>query len=225
VTPGAPDAAAIPVAPAPPPARRGPAYRIETARLVVRCWQPSDAPLLHDAIVESVEHLRPWLPWIAAEPQTVGQRVDLLRHFRGLFDLDQDYVYGIFDRAETQVFGGTGLHPRVGPHAREIGYWIRAGAIQQGLANEAVAALTRVAFEVDRVARVEIHCGPDNVRSVAIPRRLGFRHEATLRRRALGADGALRDTMIWTVLPEEYAASPLAAVPVQAHDCLGRELL
>ena len=53
----------------------------------------------------------------------------------------------------------------------------------QGLATEVSAALTRVAFEIDQVDRVEIHCEPQNVRSAAVPRKLGYQHEATLARR------------------------------------------
>ena len=29
---------------------------------------------MHDAVTESIEHLRPWMPWIADEPVTVEQR-------------------------------------------------------------------------------------------------------------------------------------------------------
>ena len=36
-----------------------PAYRIETQRLVLRCYQPTDGPLLAESITESLEHLRP----------------------------------------------------------------------------------------------------------------------------------------------------------------------
>ena len=46
------------------------------------------------------------------------------------------------------MLGGMGLHTRVGPRAREIGYWIRKDAEGRGYVTEAVAALTRVGFEV-----------------------------------------------------------------------------
>lgn len=204
----------------------GPAYRVCTPRLVIRCWHPADAPLLKAAIDESLDHLRPWMPWAQGEPQPLQHKVDLLRRFRGQFDLGQDGVFGIFDPAESRVLGGTGLHPRVGPRAREIGYWIHAGWIGQGLATEVAAALTRVAFEIEGVTRVEIHCAPDNARSAGVPRRLGFVHEATLRRRVEAAAGAfLRDTMIWTLLDEEFPASPAADVPVTAFDAAGRLIL
>ncbi len=148
---------------------------------MVRCWQPADAGLLKEAVDASLDHLRPWMPWANHEPTGLDAKIATLRTFRGKFDLGQDFVYGIFNREETLVLGGTGLHTRPGRGAREIGYWIRADAINRGLATEVAAALTRVAFEIDHVRRVEIHCAPDNVRSAAVPAKLGYRHEATLR--------------------------------------------
>src|SRR5512133_3083266 len=114
-----------------------PPYRLVTERLVLRCWEPRDAPLLKDAVDSSIEHLRPWMPWVVHEPQTVEEKVELLRGFRGRFDLGQDFIYGIFDRDESEVAGGTGLHTRIGEDAFEIGYWIAAGQAGKGLGTEA----------------------------------------------------------------------------------------
>jgi RimJ/RimL family protein N-acetyltransferase len=193
----------------------GPAYRIVTRRLVIRCWNPADAPLIKAAIDASVDHLRPWMPWVKDEPKPLQDKVELLRRFRSSFDLGQDFVYGILNRDETQVLGGTGLHTRVGEGAREIGYWIHVDHVNQGLATEVAAALTKVAFEVDKVERVEIHCDPENARSAAVPRKLGFVHEATLRQRG----------MIWTLLADEYPASPAAAAEIEAFNAMGRRIL
>jgi RimJ/RimL family protein N-acetyltransferase len=203
----------------------GPAYRIETQRLVLRCWQPADAPLLKAAIDASLEHLRPWMAWATHEPEEVEAKVKRLRLFRGRFDLDEDYVYGIFTPAEDAVVGGTGLHTRRGKEAREIGYWIAAGHINQGLATEASAALTRVAFEINGVQRVEIRCDPANARSAAVPRKLGFTHEATLRKRLPLSDNSMRDVMIWTLFADEYPDSPAAGAEIRAYDAAGRSIL
>jgi RimJ/RimL family protein N-acetyltransferase len=97
------------------------------------------------------------------------------------------------------VLGGTGLHPRVGAHALEIGYWMRSDAAHQGLATEAAGALAAVAFAIPGVERVEIRCDPKNVRSAAIPRRLGFRHLVTLEADASTPTGEPRDTMVWSL--------------------------
>ena len=165
------------------------------------------------------------MPWAHDEPQTVAEKVALIRTFRGRFDLGEDFGYAILDRAESRVLGGSGLHARVGPGAREIGYWIRPDAEGRGYVTEAVAALTRVGFEVDRLERIEIRCDPANTRSAAVPRRLGYEHEATLRRRVDDADGRLRDVMLFTLFADAYAASPAARAVLTAYDAAGGRIL
>jgi RimJ/RimL family protein N-acetyltransferase len=203
----------------------GPAYRIHTQRAVVRCWQPGDAIPFKAALDASLEHLRPWMPWAQDEPQSLETKVAHLRRFRGDFDLDRDYVYGILNLDESEVLGGTGLHTRAGENALEIGYWIHVAQINQGLATEVSAALTKVAFEIHGVDRVEIHCDPRNVRSAAVPKKLGFVLEATLRHRTRTAEGEPRDSMIWTMLKDEYPDSPAAQAEIEAFDVVGTRLL
>lgn len=202
-----------------------PAYRIHTPRLVLRCWEPADAPRMKEAIDASLEHLRPWMPWAHHEPEAVDAKVQRLRRFRGHFDLNDDFVYGVFDGDEHAVLGGTGLHPRVGAGALEIGYWIHADHVNRGYATELSAALTKVAFEIHRVQRVEIHCDSLNVASASVPRKLAFTHEGTLRQRTETAAGEPRDTMVWTLLADEYPASPAHDAEIQAFDVVGRRLL
>ncbi len=206
-------------------ARRPIPYRIETERLVLRCWQPHDARLLKEAIDASLDHLRPWMPWAIHEPQSIEMKTERLRTFRGEFDLDRNYIYGILSRDERVVLGGTGLHMRSGDGSFEIGYWIRVSHVGHGLATETSSALVKVAFELAKVERVEIHCRPDNVASAAVPRKLGFTHEATRREVTRDADGTARDSMIWTILAREYAASPASHAVIAAYDAAGERLL
>ena len=205
-----------------PSAKFSPAYRIHTRRLVVRCWNPEDAPLLKAAVDASLEHLRPWMPWAKNEPTNLQAKINLLRRFRGGFDLGQDFVYGILSRDESQVLDGSGLHTRVGEGALEIGYWIHVDHINQGFATEVAAALTKVAFEINGVDRVEIHCDLDNVRSASVPRKLGFTHEATLRRRAVAESGEPCDAMFWTLFADEFPLSLAARAEIEAFDAAGR---
>lgn len=202
-----------------------PAYRIHTHRLVIRCWDPADAPLLQAATQESYEHLLPWMPWVRDEPEPIETKIARLRRFRSQFDRDENFVYGIFDLEEKRVLGGSGLHPRVGPNALEIGYWIHKDFINQGLATETSAALTRVAFEVNRVRRMEIHCDPRNTRSAAVPRKLGYSLEATLRERFPQSEESWVDSMIWTLFAEQYPHTAAFSAEVQAYDAGNRRIL
>jgi len=201
-----------------------PAYRIETKRLIIRCYSPSDASMLAESVAESVEHLRPWMPWAYAEPEPMDEKIQRLKRFRGMFDLGQDFIYGIFNREETKLVGGTGLHTRLGPGALEIGYWIHKDYINQGLVTESTAALIKVAFEVIHVHRIEIHCDPGNTASAAIPRKLGFTHEGTLRGKTRFLD-AWSDSMIWGLLESEYPDSPSAKAEISAFDANGQQVL
>ncbi len=123
------------------------------------------------------------------------------------------------------MLGGTGLHKRAGADTREIGYWIHKDFINQGYATEVSSALIRVAFEVDQVRRVLVQCAAENVRSAAIPRKLGFTLEATLREREYLVDGVYHDLQMWTLLDHEYPSSPATRAEVQAYDGLNRQIL
>ncbi|MCX6094771.1 MAG: GNAT family N-acetyltransferase [Candidatus Bipolaricaulota bacterium] len=196
-------------------------YRVETKRLVLRCWEPRDAALLKEAIDANLDHLRPWMPWAMEEPQSVEAKAERLRVFRGEFDLDKSYVFAILSRDERLVLGSSGLHTRGGEGSLEIGYWVRSSHVRQGLGAEVAAALAKVAFEFVKVDRVEIHCHPANAASAAIPRKLGFTHEVTRRRVMRDSAGALCDSMIWTLLASEYPASPAAKIEITAYDAMG----
>ncbi len=52
------------------------------------------------------------MPWATHEPSDLDENIALIRRWRAEFDADQDYVYGIFERTEATVLGGTGLARR-----------------------------------------------------------------------------------------------------------------
>lgn len=201
-----------------------PAYRIETQRLVVRCYEPTDVQMLADSVAESTEHLKPWMPWAHAEPEPFEVKVERVRRFRGMFDLGESYVYGIFNPEGTRLLGGAGLHTRTGEQQLEIGYWIHKDFTNQGLVTESTAALVKVSFEIIHIHRLEIHCDPGNFASASIPRKLGFTHEGTLRANYRFLD-YWRDTMIWSLLEEEYPNSPSHKAEIRVFDARGNQLL
>jgi RimJ/RimL family protein N-acetyltransferase len=199
-------------------------YKIETARLLIRCYVPEDAEKLQKSINSSTQHLLPWIPWALEEPQEIDWMAKFIRQFRGQFDLGQDSVYGIFDKEEKEIIGGTGLHNRVGKDAREIGYWINVNHIGNGYATEAVRALIKCGFEIEGLQRVEIHCSADNARSFNVPYKLGFTHEATIKSHSTNRQGQVQDEMIWTLSAKAFATSPIRETTVKAFDFLGRPI-
>jgi ribosomal-protein-serine acetyltransferase len=140
--------------------------------VVVRRWRPEDAQALLDAITESAEHLRPWMPWMAQEPMSLQQRIHQIERWDRDGGAGGDQVMGVF--VDDRVAGGTGLHHRIGPGGLEIGYWIHVGFARRGLATLVSALLTDAAFGLPAVERVQIRHDLANVASSGVPRKLGF---------------------------------------------------
>ena len=138
----------------------------------LRRWIPADAPVLHELIGRNVEHLRPRMPWIALEPQTVVERRQLIEKWDREWAAGGDVVFAI--RRDRVALGACGLHRRLGPHGLEIGYWVDGGHQGQGIATSAAAALTSLAFTVPDIDRVEIHHDVTNLASARIPQKLGY---------------------------------------------------
>jgi RimJ/RimL family protein N-acetyltransferase len=172
-------------------------------RVLLRPYRETDAAALHQAVAESREHLRPWLPF-ADEHQTVDESRMFIRRSMARWLLREDMGVGLFDAETGEYLGGSGLHPRDWMlRFFEIGYWVRKSAEGSGYITETVRLLTDYAFDALRANRVLIRCDARNMRSAAVPQRLGFIREALLRNNALAVDGTIRSTLIFALTPDD----------------------
>jgi hypothetical protein len=81
---------------------------------------------------------------------------------------------GGFDK----LVGDIGYHPiDWADRKAEIGYWLGESFQGKGLMTEACKTLITYAFAELGLNKVEIHCAAENIRSCAIPKRLGFTQE------------------------------------------------
>lgn len=141
--------------------------------LTIRSWHGADAEPLSAAIAASIDHLRPFLPWVATEPLSIAERRAQIARWQAEADAGGDEVLGLF--LDGRVVGGSGLHRRLGPGGLEIGYWVHVDFTRRGIASAASRALTDHAFTMPGIDRVEIHHDVANVASEGVPRGLGFR--------------------------------------------------
>jgi len=150
----------------------GPPRRIEVPPLTLRLWTLADLDEMDRAITESIEHLRPWLPWAANEPIGRSARAELIVTFLAQWETGEQYPYALF--VGDEAVGGSGLHTRVGPGGFEIGYWVHPAWTGRGLATLACRAQTDAAFDLPDIDRVEIHHDKANVASRRVPEKLGY---------------------------------------------------
>ncbi|MGI4790692.1 MAG: GNAT family N-acetyltransferase [Janthinobacterium lividum] len=174
-------------------------------RILIRPVQPGDGAAVWEAVDESREQIGPWLPWVA-KTLSADDSEAAVRRGAAKWITREDVMVGIWNKETGRYLGGSGLH-RIEwtVPAFEIGYWLRTSEWGKGYVSEAVQVLCRFAFETLAANRVEIRCDGRNVRSRAVPLRLGFVQEATLRNQVRDGFGELRDTLIFALTPDDYA--------------------
>jgi ribosomal-protein-serine acetyltransferase len=145
----------------------------------LRLLAESDARELHRLIEANRDHLAPWLPWAAR--QTEGDTLDFIRRTRAQLLANDGFQLAIAQGG--RLVGVIGFHAvDWANRSTRIGYWIAEACQGKGTMTEATRALVDHAFFAWRLNRVEIRAATENERSRAIPERLGFLREGTLRK-------------------------------------------
>lgn len=201
----------------------GPAYRIVTERLLLRCFAPTDAAEVRDLIARSRAHLDAQVPLPPPEEPLSGM-VARLRDLRARFDQDRELTYALLWRQTGELIGIGNLDPLEVPAARSVGGWLRPDKVAAGGGAEAAAALIRAAFEVMGLSRVEIRAAPDNVPVTRLAVGLGLRQDGEARPLPW-AEGVLRPQVVFTLDRTGYASSKAASVWAQAFDAIDQRVL
>lgn len=169
-----------------------------TERLLLRMPLPGDGKVVYQAIQSSLNEIKEWMPW-AHDEQTEEDVEVNMREAHAKFLTREDLRLHIFNRETGEFIGSSGLHrinwniPKV-----EIGYWIDTRYSGKGYITEAAEAITKFAFTELNAKRVEIRCDSKNIKSRAIPERLGFTLEGILKNDEMSANRRdLRDTCIY----------------------------
>jgi RimJ/RimL family protein N-acetyltransferase len=172
----------------------------ETERLLVRAVRPGDGQAIYEAVADSLEHLRAWMPWALPDPtpedSEIYARQAAVRWLRR-----EELNFMVIRRADGLLAGQCGLHHIYWDvPCFEMGYWLRANCEGQGYMTEAVRGLTAFCFDHLSAARIEIRMDTLNTRSRLVAERAGYTREGHLHRDRRGTDGALADTYLYAKL-------------------------
>ena len=166
---------------------RAPGDSLSDGVVSLRRWRVDDAETLHRLISDNVEHLRPWMPWIAREPAPIAERVALLESWDGAWASRTEFPLAIV--VDGRVVGSTGLHCRQGRGVLDIGYWIEAAHTGRGFVTRTARLLASEALSLHDVRAVEIHHDVYNVASAGVAERAGFTAVADYEREPEVPDG------------------------------------
>jgi len=169
--------------------------------LELRQFEQRDADAVFAAVGRNREYLRHWLPWVDQTHSAEDIRRFIART-REQFEAGQGPNCGIL--LHGVLVGAIGCHPiNLANSNCSLGYWIEAGQQGKGTITRCCLKLLDYLFDEAGLHRVEIRCGTGNGRSRAIPQRLGFRHEGTLRE-AEWVNDRWVDLEVWALLVEDW---------------------
>jgi ribosomal-protein-serine acetyltransferase len=156
---------------------------------------------LFASVERNRDHLRQWLPWVDVT-RSEDDGIAFIRSTLEMFAAHDGFTAGIWHR--DRVAGVIGTHRIDWRNRRvELGYWLAREFEGRGIITDACRmAITHLFREMD-LNRVEIRCADGNAKSSAIPRRLGFKLEGTLRDAQL-VNGRYHDLLVFGMLKSEW---------------------
>lgn len=175
---------------------------LETQRLILAPVEPPDASDLWFAVDTSRGHLERWLPWVPFN-------TDLDASWRYCeasandWDHSRALRFTIRDRVNRRFLGVVGLESLAHLHqSAELGYWLRADGARRGYMTEAAGATLQWAFKRLNAHRVRVAAATDNVASLGVIRKLGFRFEG-IAREAERCQGRWLDHALFALLASD----------------------
>ena len=167
----------------------------------LRLLEVRDADQIFALIDESRSYLREWLPFVDGTG-TVQDIQDFIRSGLQKYDSNNGAELGIWYRGE--LAGVLGLHYINWSHRlTSLGYWIGEGFQGRGIMTNSCRALIYILFKEYELNRVEIRVAPQNLKSRAIPERLGFQNEGC-RRQAEWLYDHYVDHIIYGMLAQDW---------------------
>jgi ribosomal-protein-serine acetyltransferase len=174
---------------------------IVDSEITLKTWDIAAAPQLFALVDSNREHLSPWLPWVPFVKE-VSDSEKFIRESLQNWKKESALELGIW--YQEKLAGCLGLHAldRLHNHT-SVGYWLGEKYEGNGIMTRSVQNLTQWCFENQHFNRVEIRAAVENIKSRAIPTRLGFVEEGILRQSEL-VQGKYLDILVFSILKQDW---------------------
>lgn len=175
-------------------------YKVED-NLELRLHSKIYAEELNEVVRDNVEDLGKWLIW-ATEDYSVDFAKEFIKNSRK--ETAETELPNFFIFENGKLVGAIGFaRTNLTNKSSEIGYWLIKDATGKGFITKCCKPMLRYFFEDLNFNRVIIRCEAENIKSVAIPERLGFVYEGTQRQSELKYDKFV-DLKVYSMLKEEW---------------------
>lgn len=145
----------------------------------LRLLEVRHTKLLFELTNQSRNYLREWLPWVDST-KTIEDSKHFIEGTMKQFCNNNGFQAGIWYKGE--LAGVIGLHGiNWANKSTSIGYWLGETYQGKGLMKNACKAVIDYCFTELNLNRIEIRVATENLKSLAIPEKLGFQREGRLR--------------------------------------------
>lgn len=153
--------------------------------LVLRPWEPSDAPVFLAAYQDPA--IRHWHP---RRPASEGEVREWFAAYRQNWRTEQGAGWAVTGGAGGEVLGRVAIGSLdLGSGLAGCGYWVLPAARGRGVAPRALAAVSEWALGPAGFHRLHLSHSTRNLPSCRVAEKAGFRLEGTKRSEAVHADG------------------------------------
>jgi ribosomal-protein-serine acetyltransferase len=145
----------------------------------LRILESRHAQEVFNQIEKDREYLSTWLSWVSYS-NVLEDTKGFIQNELNRFANNSGFTSGIFYK--KKFVGCIGIHDiDCNNKKTSIGYWIGQSFQGQGIMTMACKSMTNYAINELLLNRVEIRACTGNLKSRAIPERLGYKHEGTIR--------------------------------------------
>lgn len=147
--------------------------------IIMRAWREDDVDAALEIVIRNREHLQTYMRWMTPDYSVKNAKTFIVDSIKNRLD---NKTLGLALLHDGKLIGSTGFNRLDwAAHVCEIGYWIDHEEEGKGIITRACQHMIDYAIDELDMNRIEIRCSAENIRSAAIPNRLGFKHEGLLR--------------------------------------------
>jgi ribosomal-protein-serine acetyltransferase len=166
----------------------------------LRILELQHADELFNLVDRNREYLSKWLPWVN-DSNKVEDTKEFIQFELSRFAKNNGFSSGIIYKSE--LVGCIGIHDIDWKHKKtSIGYWLGEEYQGLGIMTRACKGLVEYAINSLGINRIEIRACTENYKSRAVPERLGFKNEGTIRQVEL-INERYYDHVIYGILRED----------------------
>ncbi|CAN5472924.1 GNAT family protein [soil metagenome] len=156
---------------------------------------------IREFVIHNYNHLAPWFEWLTPDYSELDT-IDFISR-----SLSKDPIISGFNFAiivDGKYAGTIGNHGIDQMHnSSSLGYYLGKEYEGKGIMLNSVRVVIHYLYDELKIERLEIRCNVDNLRSRALPERLGFKLEGQLRN-AEKVKGVYRDWAVYGMISDEY---------------------